>query len=199
MQLRDLGLDPASPETRKAIDLIREKSDWGPYHGHSPFFEGEVGTVHQRQSTRLRRLLRCGERPTGRPPSGRTTSGGRLELRRTGEHALILQFHSLRTGRLARIRDRKWGNSSVKAARLKGQEYLLERRLFKSLSTGEAIDRDRKSDRDGESLVSDAMALRHLVGPGLPARAGDRADKRAGRPWTWWPAKRQRNGRWFLG
>jgi hypothetical protein len=31
------------------------------------------------------------------------------------------------------------------AARFRGQEYLLERRLFRRLSTGEAIERDRKS------------------------------------------------------
>ena len=39
------------------------------------------------------------------------------------------------------------GNSpAVTAARLRGQEYLLERRLFRRLSTGEAIERDRKGD-----------------------------------------------------
>jgi hypothetical protein len=32
----------------------------------------------------------------------------------------------------------------VTEARLRGQEYLLERRLFRRLSTGEVIERDRK-------------------------------------------------------
>jgi hypothetical protein len=27
--LRELGLDPASPQARKAIGLVRDKSDWG--------------------------------------------------------------------------------------------------------------------------------------------------------------------------
>ena len=42
MLLRELGLDPASAQARNAIDLVREKSNWGADHGHSPFFEGEV-------------------------------------------------------------------------------------------------------------------------------------------------------------
>jgi len=33
--LRELGLDPASPQARKAMGLVRDKSDWGPHHGHS--------------------------------------------------------------------------------------------------------------------------------------------------------------------
>ena len=41
MLLRELGLDPAGPQARKAIGLVRDKSNWGPHHGHSPFFEGE--------------------------------------------------------------------------------------------------------------------------------------------------------------
>ena len=36
------------------------------------------------------------------------------------------------------------GSPAVTAARLRGQEYLLERRLFRRRSTGEVIERDRK-------------------------------------------------------
>jgi hypothetical protein len=35
--------------------------------------------------------------------------------------------------------------SEITGARLRGQEYLLERRLFRRRSTGEVIERDRKS------------------------------------------------------
>jgi hypothetical protein len=35
----------------------------------------------------------------------------------------------------------------VTAARLRGQEYLIERRMLRRLSTGEVIDQDRKTDR----------------------------------------------------
>jgi hypothetical protein len=43
-------------------------------------------------------------------------------------------------------------DSAVRDARLRGQEYLLERELFKSLSSGQTIDRDRKSGCDWRSL-----------------------------------------------
>jgi hypothetical protein len=38
------------------------------------------------------------------------------------------------------------GSPALTAARLRGQEYLLERRLFRRRSTGEVIERDRKGD-----------------------------------------------------
>ena len=40
------------------------------------------------------------------------------------------------------------GSPQVTEARLRGQEYLLERRLFHRLSTGELIERDRKDGAD---------------------------------------------------
>ena len=33
---------PPSERARRAIDLVREKVNWGPWHAHSPFFDGEV-------------------------------------------------------------------------------------------------------------------------------------------------------------
>jgi|SRR5580658_4097582 hypothetical protein len=41
--------------------------------------------------------------------------------------------------------ERSAKDETVRAARLRGQEYLLERRLFRRKSTGEVIERDRKS------------------------------------------------------
>src|SRR5690606_37963541 len=38
------------------------------------------------------------------------------------------------------------GSAAVSAARLRGQEYLLERRLLRRRSTGAVIERDRKGD-----------------------------------------------------
>ncbi|MGH2725359.1 MAG: hypothetical protein ACRDKS_00115, partial [Actinomycetota bacterium] len=38
------------------------------------------------------------------------------------------------------------GTPEVTAVRLRGQEYLLERRLFRRRSTGQVIERDRKGD-----------------------------------------------------
>src|SRR5262245_53293247 len=40
--LRQMGPDPGSERTRKAVSLIRDRVTWGPEFGDSPFFEGEV-------------------------------------------------------------------------------------------------------------------------------------------------------------
>src|SRR6185312_16222339 len=40
--------------------------------------------------------------------------------------------------------ERNDADSNVTAARLRGEEYLLERRLFRRRTTGEVIERDRK-------------------------------------------------------
>src|SRR5262245_60129707 len=38
--LRDLGIDPANERARNTIDRVRNVT-WGPWHGESPFFQGE--------------------------------------------------------------------------------------------------------------------------------------------------------------
>ncbi|HVP21849.1 MAG TPA: hypothetical protein VMS73_08305 [Anaerolineaceae bacterium] len=49
------------------------------------------------------------------------------------------------------------GSPEATGARLRGQEYLLERRLFRRRSTGEVIERDRKGG--AESFCQDASYL----------------------------------------
>jgi hypothetical protein len=68
-----------------------------------------------------------------------------MELRRRNRlDAVVVQHDHLRARRAARIRS-NFGDPAVTAARLRGQDYLLERRLFHRKSTGEPIEQDRKS------------------------------------------------------
>src|SRR5262249_5106505 len=39
--LRNLGIDPASERAQALVQRVREHVTWGPWHGDSPFFEGE--------------------------------------------------------------------------------------------------------------------------------------------------------------
>ena len=57
LYLRDLGVDPESDRTRHAIELVHSNVNWGPWHGYSPFFEGEEEALHQRARRGARRLL----------------------------------------------------------------------------------------------------------------------------------------------
>jgi hypothetical protein len=149
MLLRDLGLDPVSHQARRAVGLVRDRVTWqgcGPQEcERNAFFEGEVepcinGQVavvgaYFGQDVRgiIDRLLaeqlsdggwNC-EAPNRSTRSSFNTTICVLEALLEHEQA----------GR---------GTREVTEARLRGQEYLLERRLFRRRSTGKVIERDRK-------------------------------------------------------
>jgi len=149
MLLRDFGLDPASSEARRAVGLVRDHVTWRgagpPECDDNPFFAGELepcinGQVaaagaYFGQDVRgiIDRLL--GEQlPDGgwncEAPNGSTRSSFNTTI-------CVLEAlleHERATGE----------SPEVTGARLRGQEYLLERRLFRRRSTGEVIARDRK-------------------------------------------------------
>ena len=91
------------------------------------------------------------------------------------------------------------GRPVVTTARLRGQEYLLERRLFRRLSTGEAIERDRKS---GAAFTRFAfpMGWHYDVLRGLDylRGAGVAPDERAAEAIELVASKRDGGGRWPL-
>jgi hypothetical protein len=147
MLLRDMGLDPASDQARRAVGLVRERVTWqgdAAYDGN-PFFAGEVepcingqvGAVGAYFGENVKGIvdrLLAEQLPDGgwncEAPNGSTRSSFNTTI-------CVLEA-LLEHGRSA-------GNSpGVTAARRRGQEYLLERRLFRRRSTGEVIERDRK-------------------------------------------------------
>jgi hypothetical protein len=147
--LREMGLDPASDEAQHAVGLVRDRVTWqgcGPQEADdNPFFAGEVEPCINGQVAAsgayfgqdvqgiIDRLLgeqladdgwNC-EAPNGSTRSSFNTTICALEA---------LLEHERAVGK----------TPDVTAARLRGQEYLLERRLFRRLSTGEVIEQDRK-------------------------------------------------------
>jgi hypothetical protein len=94
---------------------------------------------------------------------------------------------------------RAGNNPEVTAARLRGQEYLLERRLFHRRSTGEVIERDR----EGEALwTSFAFPTwwHYDVLRGLEylRRAGAVPEERMAEAIALVESKRDEDGRWLL-
>jgi hypothetical protein len=91
------------------------------------------------------------------------------------------------------------GSVAVTAARLRGQEYLLERRLFRRLSTGDVIERDRKG---GGSWTRFAFPTwwHYDVLRGLEymRRAGVAPDERVADAVGLVASKRDADGRWPL-
>jgi hypothetical protein len=139
--LRDLGIDPASERARRAIDLVRENVSWGPQFGDSPFFDGEVEPCINGRVVALGAYF--GERSDhliDRLMSEQLVDGGwNCET----EHGSVRSsFHTticVLEGLLA-FETAFGATSTISEARRRAQEYLLERRLLRRLSTGEIID-----------------------------------------------------------
>jgi hypothetical protein len=199
MLLRELGLDPASPQSQKAISLVRDQSDWGLYHEHSPFFEGEVEPCING------RVLACGayfgvasDRLVDRLLSEQLQDGGwncdAPPSKRSSFNSTICVLEGLLEYEKA-----KGATSVLRDARLRGQEYLLERKLFRSLSTGKVIDRDRKSDCDWrEFSFPTRWHYDILWGLDYLRKAGARPDERAAEAIDLVAGKQHQDGRWAL-
>ncbi len=202
MLLRDLGLDPASDAARRAVGLVRDRvtwQGWAAYEGN-PFFAGEVepcingqvGAVgaYFGQDVRsiVARLL------TEQLPDGGWNCEAENGSTRSSFNTTICVLEAL-------LEYERAGAASpeVTAARLCGQDYLLERRLFRRRSTGEVIARDRKG---GTSWTRFAFPTwwHYDVLRGLEylRRAGVRPDERVAEAIDVVASKRDGAGRWSL-
>ena len=202
--LRELGIDPADPAVRLAVARVRDNVTWkgcGPEECDSNvFFEGEIepcinGQVAvagayfgQDVSPLIDRLLaeqledggwNC-EAERGSTRSSFNTTICVLE-------ALLEYEHSI-----ARRED-------VAEARRRGEAFLLDRRLFRRLSTGEAIERDRKG---GVSFTRFAFPpwwhYDVLRGLDYLCRAGVQPGDRVAEAIDLVVSRRGADGRWFM-
>jgi hypothetical protein len=89
----------------------------------------------------------------------------------------------------------------VTAARLRGQEYLLERRMLRRLSTGEVIDQDRKTNRPAAWTQFSYPTYWHyavLRGLDYLRAAGAIPNERVAEAIDLVESKRDADGRWPL-
>ena len=139
--LRVMGLDPESARTRAMVRVVRDRVTWGPEFGDSPFFEGEVepcinggalalGSYFGEASDRLVERLLAEQLEDG----GWNCEAERGSVR-SSFHTTICVLEGLLEYEKA-----KGANAAVTNARARAHEYLLERRLFRRLSTGKVID-----------------------------------------------------------
>lgn len=140
--LRLLGLDPDSPQARAAVDRVREGVDWGR-RGGRPFFGGESETCVNSMvlvlaayfgetGEQVDRLL---ERVVGEQLDD---GGWNCEAPRRS-HVASFNTTILALEALLEVERSGSPDGALAEARARGEEYLLERRLFRSRSTGEVI------------------------------------------------------------
>jgi hypothetical protein len=202
--LRELGLDPASDQARRAVGLVRDRVTWrgwdwdGTWRGWewdgTPFFAGEVepcinGQVAASGAYFGQDVQRIVDRLLGEQlPDGGWNCEAANGSTRSSFNTTICVLEALLEYELA-------GGSSteVTEARLRGQEYLLERRLLRRRMTGEVVD-------PAWTHFSFPTWWHYDVLRGLEylRRAGARPDERVAEAIELVKSKRDGDGRWPL-
>jgi hypothetical protein len=139
--LRDLGVDPSSVRVSAAIERVRDKVTWGPEWKYSPFFEGEVEPCINGRVVALGAYFDVrSDRLVDRLVSEQLADGGwNCEAERGSVRSSFHTTICVLEGLLA-FENAFGAQPTLTDARRRGQEYLLERRLNRRLSTGEIID-----------------------------------------------------------
>jgi hypothetical protein len=202
--LRELGLNPASDEARRAVGLVRDRVRWrgwdwdGTWRGWefdgAPFFAGEVepcinGQVAASGAYFGQDVQRIVDRLLGEQlPDGGWNCEAANGSTRSSFNTTICVLEALLEYELAGGR-----SPEATAARLRGQEYLLERRMFRRFSTGEVID-------PAWTRFSFPTWWHYDVLRGLDylRRAGATPDERLAEAVELVESKRDGDGRWSL-
>jgi hypothetical protein len=144
-----MGLDPASDEARRAVGLVRDRVTWrgsGPPEADAnPFFAGEIEPCINGQVAASGAYFGQDIQGIVDRLLGEQLADGGWNCEAPGRSTRS-SFNTTICVLEALLEHERGGAASpaVIAARLRGQEYLLERRLLRRRSTGEVIERDRK-------------------------------------------------------
>ena len=183
MFLRATGIDRTDPAIESAVARLEAGFRWDEEFGKKPFFEGEVEPCIKGHAG-----ARCVLAPTSlRNASPATTRRRRMELRRRRARA---RRSTTICARGALEREGRWGPRPL---RRRGEEYLLERGLFRRRSTGEVANPAFLTFAFPPRYHYDILrALDYL------RDAGVRAEARIGDAVHVVESRRQADGRWLL-
>jgi hypothetical protein len=204
MLLRDMGLDPASDQARRALGLVFERVTWrgcGPQecHGHA-FFQGEVEPCINGQVAAVGAYFGQDVRSlVDRLLAGQLADGGWNCEAANGSKRSSFNTTICVLEALLEYERAVGGSSEVTGARLRGQEYLLERRLLRRKSTGELIERDRKGGAVWTRFAFPTWWHYDVLrGLDYLRRAGVAPDERVAEAVDLVASKRDGDGRWPL-
>jgi len=139
--LREFGIDQDAPAVRETAALVRENSRWE--HAGQPFFAGEVEPCINGRTVAIGAYFGVDvDSIVARLIGEQLADGGwNCEIENGSIRASFATTICVLEGLLEHERATGGSERSV-AARHEGQKYLLERRLFRRLSTGEVVDPD---------------------------------------------------------
>jgi hypothetical protein len=198
--LRDFGIDPASAGALQAVARVREHCRWE--HDGEPFFEGEVEPCINGRTVALGAYFGVDVEPIVTRLLGEQMSDGGWNCEQENGSTRG-SFHStidVLEG-LLEFERAVGGAPEVTAARLRGQEYLLERRLLRRRSTGEVIDFDRATGEPAVWTQFSYPTYWHydvLRGLDYLRAAGATPDERVAEAIRLVESKRDADGRWPL-
>jgi hypothetical protein len=198
--LRHMGLDPQNDTVRRAVALYADNAKWhgvlpqdAEWHG-KPFFAGEVEPCINGRVVTIGAYFGQDVRGIVDRLLGEQMADGGWNCE-DDNGATVGSFHTtinVLEG-LAEYERATDGSPSVANALKKGQEYLLQRRLFRRLSTGQIADQVFTQFSFPNGYHYDVLrALDHLRDAGAPA------DDRVGEAVELVNQKRDPDGRWNL-
>ena len=201
--LANLGLAPECPQARQAVALARDNVKWigwGPDGADNPFFVGEVEPCINGQIAMAGAYFRQDVGGLiGRLLTEQLADGGwNCEAENGSTRGSFNTTICVLEGLLAYERA---GNAEadVIAARARGDRYLLDRQLFKRLSTGEPIKADRKRGDDWTQLAFPTWWHYDILrGLDYLRDAAVTPDERVASAIELVRSKQQPDGRWLL-
>ena len=190
--LQDFGVDPGADEVRRAVAQVREHCRWE--HAGQPFFAGEVEPCFNGMVVALGAYF--GQEVDGvvaRLVGEQLEDGGwNCEVENGSVRSSFNTTIRVLEGLLAHERATGGSADSI-AARRRGAEYLLERKLFRRESTGEVVDPGWLQFSFPTRWHYDAMrGLEYF------RAAGDPPDQRVDEAIGLLRSKQQPDGTWLL-
>ena len=189
----DLGADPAGRKSARRSTACASRITWWQLDGR-PFFDGEteacINGTHPGGGRLLRRGRSSGWSIGCSASSSRTAAGTarRRGSKRSSFHSTICVLEGLLEYEKAR-----GATAAVTEARARGEEYLLERRMFGRLSSGEVIDR-----RWTRFSFPPCGTTTCCAGSTICAAPASSRTSASPRRWRWWSSGAHQNGRWPL-
>jgi hypothetical protein len=195
-QLREFGLDPASDRARRAVELIGANSRWD--HADEPYWEGEVEECINGRAVADGAYFGVDVSSiVSRLAGERLDDGGWNCERANGSvRSSFASTINVLEG-LLEYEKANGGTPESRQARKSGEEYLLERNLFRRLSTGEPADEQFLSFLYPSRWQYDVLRALHYF-CSAAALSGAAPDPRLGEAVAHVRSKRQEDGTWLL-